>query len=62
MGDTLNFLKMEDDLIILVNGRRPQLFSNVRQPQHSFKLKTNKIQMGNDFHILENGRQPQQIT
>ena len=32
LEDNVNFLKMEDDLIFLTNGRRPQSLENGRRP------------------------------
>jgi hypothetical protein len=47
MKDNLNFYQLEDNLIFLINGRRPQLFQmednlnvlNKGQPKYSYEWK-----------------------
>ena len=44
----MKFLKMKDDLIFFLNGRRPQFFEKGRRSQN--------LKMKDDFNFVEIGR------
>jgi hypothetical protein len=51
MEDNLNFIKMEDDLNLFPNGRRPHFIKNERCPQF--------LKMEDNLNFFKNETQPQ---
>ena len=50
MEDVVNFMRMEDNLNILANGRQPRYFG---------KFEDDLNILEDDFNMLANGRRPQ---